>query len=67
MRDHGYAVSHEKEISGIRGASNSPTDLSRYSRPKFTMLRGHMGVTLLFNKFFPVVDTCLSCEDIALA
>jgi len=20
---------------------------------------------LLFNKFFPIVDTCLSCEDIA--
>jgi len=24
-----------------------------------------VGETLLFNKFFPIVDTCLSCEDIA--
>ena len=24
-----------------------------------------MGDILLFNKFFPIVDTCLSCEDIA--
>jgi len=25
----------------------------------------HVGETLLFNKFFPIVDTCLNCEDIA--
>jgi len=24
-----------------------------------------MGEILLFNKFFPIVDTCLSCKDIA--
>ena len=24
-----------------------------------------MGEILLLNKFFPIVDTCLSCEDIA--
>jgi len=24
-----------------------------------------MEEVLLFNKFFPIVDTCLSCEDIA--
>ena len=34
-------------------------------RIKFTILWGHVGETLLFNKFFPIVDTCLSCEDIA--
>ena len=26
---------------------------------------GHVGKTLLFNKFFQIVDICLSCEDIA--
>ena len=25
----------------------------------------HVGEVLLLNKFFPIVDTCLSCEDIA--
>jgi len=46
------------------GAPNSPTDLSRYWL-KFTILWKHVGETLLFNKFFPIVDTCLRCEDIA--
>jgi len=44
-------------------APNSPTDLSRWW-PKFTILWGHVGEALLFNKFFPIVDTCLSCEDV---
>ena len=26
---------------------------------------GHLEDILLLNKFFPIVDTCLSCEDIA--
>jgi len=33
--------------------------------PKFTILWGHVEKILLFKKFFPIVDTCLSCEDIA--
>jgi len=32
---------------------------------KFTILWGHVGEILLSNKFFPIVDTCLSCEAIA--
>jgi len=35
------------------------------SRPKFTILWGRVEEILLLNKFFPIVDTCLSCEDIA--
>ena len=39
---------------------------SAISGPKFTILRGHVEETLLFNKFFSqIVDTCLSCEDTA--
>jgi len=30
-----------------------------------TMLSGHVEEVLLFNKFFPIVDTFLSSEDIA--
>jgi len=28
-------------------------------------LWGHLEEILLLNKFFPIVNTCLSCEDIA--
>ena len=35
------------------------------SGPKFAILRGHVEDILLLNKFFPIVDTCLDCEDIA--
>ena len=31
----------------------------------FTILWGHVEEILLLNKIFPIVDTCLSCEDIA--
>ena len=41
------------------GASNSLADLEvRY-------IVRHVGEILLFNQFFPIVDRCLSCEDIA--
>ena len=33
--------------------------------PKFTILWEHVEDILLLNKFFPIIDTCLSCEDIA--
>ena len=39
--------------------------ISAASGPKFTILWGHLGDILLLNKFFPIVDTCLRCEDIA--
>jgi len=32
------------------------------SGPKF--ISGYVEEVLLFNRFFPIVDTCLSCEDI---
>ena len=35
------------------------------SRPKFTILWGQLEDILLLNEFFSIVDTCLSCEDIA--
>jgi len=39
--------------------------ISAVSRPKFTILRGYVEDISLLNKFFPIVDTCLSCKDIA--
>jgi len=35
------------------------------SRPKFTILSEHVEEVLLFNNFFPIVDTCLRSKDIA--
>ena len=47
------------------GVPQTPEPISAVSGPKFTILSGHVGEVLLLNKFFPIVDTCLSCEDIA--
>ena len=39
--------------------------ISAVSGPKFAILWGHVEEVLVLNKFFPIVNTCLSCEDIA--
>jgi len=39
--------------------------ISAVSRPKFTILWGHVEDISLLDNFFPIVDTCLGCEDIA--
>ena len=47
------------------GAPNFRTDLSRYWAEVRNIVR-HVEEVRLFTKlFFPIVDTCLSCEDIA--
>ena len=49
------------------GVPQTRQQISAVSRPKFTILSGHVEEVLLFNKlsFFPIVDTCLSSEDMA--
>jgi len=47
------------------GVPQSTGPISAASGPKFTILWGHVEDISLLNKFFPIVDTCLSCEDIA--
>ena len=39
--------------------------ISAGSGPKFTILWGHVEEISMLNRFFLIVDTCLSCEDIA--
>ena len=46
------------------GVPQTHQQILAISRPKFTILSGHVEV-LVFNNFFPIVDTCLSSEDIA--
>ena len=45
------------------GVPQTPEPISAVSGPKFTILSGHVEEVLLINNFFPIVDTCLSCED----
>jgi len=47
------------------GVPQTRQQISAVSRQKFTILSGHLEEVLLFNIFFPIVDTCLSSEDIA--
>ena len=45
------------------GVPQTPEPISAVSGPKFTILSGHVEKVLLLNKFFAIVDICLSCED----
>jgi len=48
------------------GVLKTRQHISADSRPKFTILWRHVEEALLFNEFlFPIVDMCLSCENIA--
>ena len=47
----------------IRRVPQTPEPISAVSEPKFTILSGPVEEVLLLKKFFPTVDTCLSCED----
>jgi len=47
------------------GVPQSNETISAAGGPKFTILCGHLEDILLLTMFFPIVDTCLSCEDIA--
>jgi len=48
------------------GVPQTPEPISAVSGPKFAIMWGRVEEILLFNKcFFPIVDTFLSCEDIA--
>ena len=58
------AAKTRKPLKGA-GVPQTPETISAVSGPKFTILCGHVEDILLLNKFFPIVDTCLSCEDIA--
>ena len=50
----------------VAGVPQTPETISAASGPKFTILCGTYVEEILFLKnFFPIVDTCLSCEDIA--
>jgi len=49
----------------LLGVPQTNETISAPSGPNFTILCGHVEEILLLNKFFPIVDICRSCEDIA--
>jgi len=49
----------------LEGVTQTRQRISAVSSPKFTILWGHVEEVSMFNKFFPIVDKYLSCEDTA--
>ena len=49
----------------LHGVPQTNEMISAASGRTFTILCGHVEEILLLKNFFPIVDTCLSCEDIA--
>jgi len=49
----------------LAGVPQTTGPISAASGSKFTILCGHVEEILLLNSVFPIVDTCLSCEDMA--
>jgi len=47
------------------GVPQTTGSISAASGPKCTILCGHVEKILLLKSFFPIVDMCLSCGDIA--
>ena len=47
------------------GVPQTTGSISAASWPKFTILWKHVEEILLLKAFFPIVDMCLSCEDIS--
>jgi len=49
----------------LAGVPQTTGLISAASGSKFTILWGYLEEILLLNKFFPIVNMCLSCENIA--
>ena len=49
----------------LAGCPKTSGPISAASGPKFTILWRHLEEMLLVIKFFPIVNACLSCKDIA--
>jgi len=54
-----------RNLLKFAGVLQTRQQISAASGPKFAILWGHVKEVLLFNKFFPIVDICLNCEDSA--
>jgi len=64
LSDVGNEAKTRKPLK-LAGVPQTNETISASRRLKFTILWVHVEEILLLNKFFPIVDTCLTCEDIA--
>jgi len=53
-----------RNLLKFTGVPQTRQQISAASGPKFIVLSAHIQEVLLFNKFIPIVHTCLSCENI---
>ena len=49
----------------LAGVPQTPEPMIAVSGPMFTIVQRHVEEILMCNCFFPIVDTCRSCEDTA--
>ena len=62
---HAVTLQRREPRWNFAGVPETTSTISVASGPKFTILWEHVEEILLLNKFFPILDTCFSCEDIA--
>jgi len=60
-----YNAAKTRNPLTLAGLLQTRQQIAAASGPKFPILLGHVQEILLFNNFFPVVDVCLICEDMA--
>ena len=54
-----------RNLLKFAGVPQTRQQISAVIRPKFTILSRRVEEVLVFNKYFPIVDICLSSKDIA--
>ena len=57
-----YNAAKTRNKLKFAGVPQTGQPISAASKPMFTILWGHVEDILLLNKFFPIVDTCLSSD-----
>jgi len=62
---HAVTLPRRETRWNLQGVPQTTWWISAVSRLKFTILWGHVKDISLLYKFFPIVDTSLSCENIA--
>jgi len=67
---HRHGANHNKNNKTQKplkfaGVPQTRQQISAVSKPMFTIIMSTCGGGIEFHKFFPIVDTCLSCEDTA--
>jgi len=60
-----YNAAKTRNPLKLAGVPQTNETISAAGGPKFTILWRHVEEILLLNNFLPIVDTCLSCGDVA--